>query len=225
VEQRRMIEMNINGTKRILCYGDSNTWGWVPSRMGKQRFDASVRWPGVLQKKLGDTYEVIEEGLGARTTMFDDPRPEFPGRNGLETLQVILESHLPLDYVILMLGTTDTKEMMNLSSDDIALGMRKLIISIKQFRTLDGTKSPEILVVVPPIVDERCEFASKLFAGGTQKAELLRELYSQVADEEDVLFLDPTKDVSVDAAEGVHIDAQNHRKLAELIFEKIMKKQ
>ncbi|MGV8163138.1 MAG: GDSL-type esterase/lipase family protein [Candidatus Nanoarchaeia archaeon] len=214
--------MNIKGTKRILCYGDSNTWGWVPSSMGKQRFDINSRWPGILQKKLGEEYEIIEEGLGGRTTMFDDPRPEFPLRNGLKTLPIILESHLPLDYVIIMLGTTDTKEMMNLSAEQTVEGMRELILCIKKFRVLDGSKSPEILIVVPPVVDETCAFASKLFIGGTAKATALREKYKVLAEEEKVLFLDSTNKVKVDSEEGVHIDALNHEKLAEAIVDKIL---
>jgi lysophospholipase L1-like esterase len=218
-------KMNTNKeTKRILCYGDSNTWGWVPSSMGKKRFDVQTRWPGLLQKKLGDSYEIIEEGLGGRTTMFDDPRPEFPERNGLKTLPIILESHLPLDYVILMLGTTDTKEMMRLSAENIAEGMHKLVLTVKKFKTLEGTNSPKILIVVPPVVDESCEFASKLFKGGTEKAEALREKYKLVAKQEKVMFLDPTKEVFVDATEGVHLDAKNHKALAEIVFDKIKTK-
>jgi lysophospholipase L1-like esterase len=99
--------------------------------MGKSRFDINLHWPGILQSKLGTNYEVIEEGLGGRTTMFDDPRPEFPERNGLKVLPIILETHLPLDYVILMLGTTDTKEMMVLNAEKIAEGLRKLIKTVK----------------------------------------------------------------------------------------------
>jgi len=213
-----------NNTKRILCYGDSNTWGWVPSSMGKLRYDISKRWPGVLQDKLGNNYEIIEEGLGGRTTMFDDPRPEFPERNALKTLPIILETHLPLDLVILMLGTTDTKEMMNLTVDEITNGIKQLVKTIKEFKTLDKTSSPQILIIVPPIVDETANFASQLFKGGTQKAKSLVESYKKVAEEENLLYLDPTNEVIVDKEEGVHIDNNNHNKLAELIYNKIKDK-
>ena len=205
---------------RILCYGDSNTWGWVPSSMGTKRY--SGRWPVVLQRLLGDKYTVIEEGLGGRTTSFDDPRSEFPERNGLKTLPIILETHLPLDLVIIMLGTTDTKEMLNLSSEKIAEGMSSLVKVTKKYRTLTGTSSPQILIIVPPIVKEDCEIASKLFKGGTLKGKKLVELYERVAKEEGVLYLDPTTNIKVDDKEGIHIDEQNHERLAKLIYEKIM---
>ena len=213
--------MNTKNTKRILCYGDSNTWGWIPSGMGKLRYDINKRWPGILQNKLGNDYEVIEEGLGGRTTMFDDPRPEFSGRNAFTTLPIIIETHLPLDLVILMLGTTDTKEMLNLSVDEITNGIRKLIKTIKKFKTLDNTISPKILIIVPPIVDETANFASQLFKGGTEKAKSLVNSYKKVAEEENVLYLDPTNEIFVNKEEGVHMDNNNHSKLAELIYNEI----
>ncbi len=190
--------------------------------MGKERYDAEHRWPGILQKKLGEGYEVIEEGLGGRTTAFDDPRPEFPGRNGLQTLPFVLESHLPLDLVIFMLGTTDAKEMMGLDSAKITEGMKQLIRTVKQFKTLDGSSPPQVLVIVPPILEEKAAFASTLFKGGTAKTKKFIESYSTLAKEEKVLYLNPTDDVHVDPEEGVHIDAKNHKKLAELIYDKII---
>ncbi|MEK6964271.1 MAG: SGNH/GDSL hydrolase family protein [Nanoarchaeota archaeon] len=207
---------------RILCYGDSNTWGWVPSKMGRERYDTQNRWPGILQKKLGEKYEVIEEGLGGRTTMFDDPRPEFPCRNGLQTFASILESHLPIDLVIFMLGTTDAKEMMGLDSSKITEGMRRLIRAAKKFKTLDGFSSPNLLIIVPPILEEKTVFASTLFKGGTAKTKALIRSYSTLAKEEKVLYLNPTDEVKVDSEEGVHIDAENHKKLAELVYNKII---
>lgn len=209
--------------KKILCYGDSNTWGWVPSSMGTKRYDINNRWPSVMQNILGEEYKIIEEGLGARTTMFDDPRPEFSLRNGAETLPIILDSHSPLSLVIIMLGTTDSKEMLNLSAQDITEGMRKLIKIVKNHKNLDGCLSPKILIVVPAIVDEKAEFALKLFKGGALKTKSLIESYSKLAEEESVYYLNPTNDVKVDEFEGVHIDNKNHKILGSLIAQKILK--
>lgn len=214
--------MNSNDkAKRILCYGDSNTWGWVPGKLGMERFSVQERWPGILQRLLGADFEVIEEGLGARTTMFDDPRPEFPERNGLKTLPMILASHLPLDLVMIMLGTSDTKEMMKKSSEEITEGMRKLILTIKNYKMLTGTFASKILIVAPPIVREETDFASTLFKGASAKARELIELYKILAEREEIFYLNPTDDTTVDAEEGVHLDAINHQRLAELFFKKI----
>ncbi len=214
-----------NAAKRILCYGDSNTWGWIPSRMGKERYPIDERWPGVLQQLLGTRYEVIEEGLGGRTTMFDDPRPEFPERNGLKALPAILESHLPLDLVIIMLGTTDTKEMMRKESKDSAEGIAQMIALIKEFRNVNTAPAPQILIIVPPIIDETTLFASKLFSGGTAKAKELRDTYKNVCQEHGAAYLDPTAEIIVDKTEGIHIDSSMHRKLAELVYAKIKEMQ
>ena len=91
--------------KNILCFGDSNTWGYAP--VTGERYPGHVRWTGVLQSCLGDDYFVIEEGLNGRTTVHNEPLR--PHRNGASLLPVLLESHSPLDLVIVMLGTNDLK--------------------------------------------------------------------------------------------------------------------
>lgn len=207
--------------KRILCYGDSNTWGWVPGKMGVERFPVDKRWPGILQNKLGTSYEIIEEGLGARTTKFSDPRPELPLRNGLESLPAILETNLPLDLFIIMLGTTDTKEMFDETSVNISEGLRALIKVVNEYKVLEGSAAPKVLVIVPPVVEEETEFASKLFKGGTSKGKELVSLYAAIAAEEGCLFLDPSEEVKVDVDEGVHLGESAHQKLAEMVFGKI----
>jgi lysophospholipase L1-like esterase len=133
--------------------------------------------------------------------MFDDPRPEFPERNGLKTLPIILESHLPLDLVILMLGTTDTKEMMNIPSEQSAEGIRQLVQTIQNYKVLKGSNSPKILIVVPPIVKDTADFASKLFKGATQKCTELISLYQNISEDEHTFFLDPTAEITVDEQE------------------------
>ena len=57
--------------KTILCFGDSNTWGYNSSN--QQRFGPDERWTGVLRKKLGAGFRIIKEGLNGRTTVWDDP--------------------------------------------------------------------------------------------------------------------------------------------------------
>ncbi|PIX76714.1 MAG: arylesterase, partial [bacterium (Candidatus Ratteibacteria) CG_4_10_14_3_um_filter_41_18] len=94
-----------------LCYGDSNTWGYIPATA--KRYAVGCRWPGVLQKLLGDSWEVIEEGVNSRTTVFDDPK--HIGKNGKTYLVPCLETHNPIDIVILYLGTNDLKERFNRS--------------------------------------------------------------------------------------------------------------
>ena len=109
--------------KSILCFGDSNTWGADPVTAG--RFSLHDRWPGVLRDELGDVFHVIEEGLGGRTTVWDDPIDEY--RNGKHHLLPCLWSHMPLDLVIIMLGTNDLKGRVCRRATDIASGVNHLV--------------------------------------------------------------------------------------------------
>ena len=107
----------------ILCFGDSNTWGYKPDKTG--RFDENTRWTALLQKKLGPAYHIIEEGLCGRTTVFHDELRE--GRRGLDMIGVTVEMHDPLDLVIIMLGTNDCKTRYGASASVIAKGLDQVI--------------------------------------------------------------------------------------------------
>ena len=107
----------------IVCYGDSNTWGAIPmpSRAELDRFAPADRWPGVLRDKLGAGHTVIEEGLNGRTTVHDDPVDGIH-KNGIRFLPVVLETHAPIDLVIIKLGTNDLKQRFSVPAYDIADG-------------------------------------------------------------------------------------------------------
>ena len=124
-------------TKRIMVYGDSNTWGWAPVERGvpSTRYCEEERWPGVLQAALGDAFEVVEEGLSARTTDLPDPTLPQVGGAGLDGsayLPAALATHLPLDLVVIMLGTNDLKAMYDRSPFRIALGVGKLVDIVRE---------------------------------------------------------------------------------------------
>ena len=114
--------------KQILCFGDSNTYGLIPGT--GNRYDWNIRWTGIVGGKLnGAGYRIIEEGLCGRTTVFDDPLRA--GRRGTEILPLLLETHKPVDIVILMLGTNDCKTHYDASAQVIGLGIRNLLTQIK----------------------------------------------------------------------------------------------
>lgn len=107
----------------ILCFGDSNTWGYKPDKSG--RYDENIRWTGLLQKKLGSGYHIIEEGLCGRTTVFQDELRE--GRRGLDLIGVTVKMHNPIDLMIIMLGTNDCKTRYRASASVIAKGLDQVI--------------------------------------------------------------------------------------------------
>ena len=126
----------------ILCFGDSNTYGFTPD--WKHRYGRDIRYPGVLQTLLGDGYYVAEDGLIGRTAAFPDSNRD--GRSALETLPLSIESHGPVQYIILMLGTNDCKADKTRSAEEVGIGMDKLI------RLVIGMLPAwtKILLVAPP---------------------------------------------------------------------------
>lgn len=200
----------------VLCYGDSNTYGFNPE--DQQRFERNIRWTGVLQGLLGDKYYVIEEGLGGRTTVWNDPIEE--GKNGKTFLLPCLQSHMPLDLVVIMLGTNDTKKRFSLTSYDIAAGMENLIKTILKSECGRRNGAPEILLLAPPLIGKLSNYA-EMMLGAFEKSKMLAPYYKELAERYNIAFFDVESVVSVSDADGVHLDANSHRKLAETLAEVI----
>ena len=114
--------------KRILCIGDSNTWGYIPG--SGERYEKNVRWTGKLAQTLGENYEVIEEGMNGRTTAFTDKIE--PGTAALDYLYPCLISQFPLDYIIVMLGTNDTKTRYGVNTVEIGYGLDEVLLKIEE---------------------------------------------------------------------------------------------
>ena len=131
--------------KSVLCFGDSNTYGYNPEDGTRWPFEA--RWTGIAQQELGNDYRIIEEGLGGRTTVFEDPF--HAGRKGIDSIPMMLETHLPLDLIVIMLGTNDCKNCFPSTSKSIAFGIQRIIDTIRAYPYQEWTACPEILVVSP----------------------------------------------------------------------------
>ena len=174
--------------KTVLCFGDSNTWGYEP--LVARRYPADVRWTGVLQNSLGDGFRVIEEGLNGRTNVTNEA--ERPIRSGLDVLPVILESHRPLDLVVIMLGTNDLKHDFNLSAEQIADGARQVCRCVIDCEYLVDNP-PQILLISPTHVELMTEEEQGLFIGAIEKSRDLAEHYQAVAEDLGIHFLDASK--------------------------------
>ncbi|HHW15673.1 MAG TPA: hypothetical protein GXX28_12205, partial [Firmicutes bacterium] len=162
--------------KAILCFGDSNTWGKRPE--DGSRYEHHQRWTGILRQELGEEYCVIEEGLCGRTSVWDDPLGEF--RNGKAFLGVCLESHRPLDLVVIMLGTNETKRHFSLAPPDIARGAGLLVQMVKRSQAGRDGSAPRVLLVAPPPLGTVPE-TNDQFLGGREKSLEFARLYREVA--------------------------------------------
>ncbi len=210
--------------KRILCFGDSLTWGWVPvaDGMPTERFPREVRWTGVLADQLGEGHIIIEEGLSARTTDLDDPVD--PRLNGAAYLPSCLASHLPLDLVILMLGTNDTKAYFDRTPLDIALGMSLLVTQVLTSGGGVGTAypAPQVLVMAPPTLGPTPHpWFQLIFEGSQEKSARLAEVYRAMADFVKVPFFDAGSVISTEGVDGVHFTEQNNRDLGVALGEQV----
>ncbi len=201
-----------NPIYRILCFGDSNTWGSNPQN--GDRFARDERWPGVLRNILGEGYEIIEEGLGGRTTVWDDPIEGY--KNGKEYLIPCLDTHRPLDLVIILLGTNDLKKRFSLSAQDIAFGAAVLArIVMKSEAGING-RPPLLLLMAPPSVAAMADF-SEMFEGAVSKSRLFARHYAAIAAELGCGFLDTGAVVVSSKLDGIHLDAGEHKKLGSAV--------
>lgn len=194
--------------RRIVCYGDSNTWGFDPAT--RERFPADVRWTGVLARELGEDHLVIEEGLNGRTTILDDPWE--PERNGKTYLRPCLESHRPLDLVTIMLGTNDLKHRHDVSASDIAQGAA-VLVDIAQHHAVraDGTRAPVLLICPPPVA--KLTQLDRMFEGAEAKSRELGRYFRIVAEWHNVPFLDAGEVIVSSDLDGIHFEAEEHGKL------------
>lgn len=201
-------------TRTIVCFGDSNTHGANPT--GADRFARDERWPGVLQRDLGPTWHVVEEGLGGRTTIFDDPFSE--GRNGRTYLLPCLESHQPVDLLTIMLGTNDLKSVHRNTPQTIAGGMSSLVKLARRSETGPGGRSPAILVIAPAPLGPIAGFAELWgFGEAVAASRELARYYQLLAEQEGVEFLDAGTIAAVDPADGVHLGGASHEKLGRAV--------
>lgn len=200
--------------RTVLLFGDSNTHGTmpVPDLGASDRFPREERWATRLARLLPD-WEVIAEGHPGRTTVHDDPI-EGPHRNGLTVLPSLLESHQPIDVVLIMLGTNDLKERFSVNAGDIALSLERLVRVIRGSDCGPGGGAPGVLLVAPPpILEVGC--LAGMFAGGAEKSALLAVEIAAAAARLGVPFLDAGQVVQVSPVDGIHYDAAANPALAE----------
>lgn len=208
--------------KHIVCFGDSNTHGYCAYNNG--RFDEEQRWTCLLQEKLGDEYLILEEGLSGRTTCFDDPIHE--GLSGLDYIYPCLMSHEPVDLLIIMLGTNDTKERFGVSPACIGIGMKRLVM--KAISTVDCWRDGKanILIVTPQNIGRAyadTPIALTMGKGCAEKSEGLAAEYEQVAKLTGCHYLDANEVIAAEPndIDYMHLTYDGHRQLAEGLYSKI----
>ena len=207
--------------KRILCFGDSNTYGTRPNG---GRFDEHTRWPMRLGELLGADWAVIEEGFGGRTTVFDDP-VEGGYKSGADYLPPCLMSHNPLDLVILMLGANDAKMRFNMTARTIAEGCMRLIRLVRLYGMDERGNPPQVLLTAPPPIAEWVMDTPYAQVFGPNAAAVTRGLPAEYARYARLMrceFLDAGRFAACSREDAIHLTAEGHLKLAEGFRDKIV---
>lgn len=202
--------------KKILCFGDSNTWGHNPvdcSRLEK-------RWPVIMQDMLKDC-EIVQDGLCGRATKFDVP--DMPDRNGLKTFrEKYLQGENEFDLIIIMLGTNDLLNHFDCSAQETAQALR---VYVRECHEKFGKEKPQILLVSPILVRDYV-LKHPIFKDLYDKSSIIKsrqfaENILKVAEQEDVYFLDASKSASASSVDGIHMNSNEHEKLAAAMSAKI----
>lgn len=203
--------------KRVLCFGDSNTWGYIPG--SAERYSEDIRWPSLLASKLGSEYQVIEEGLSGRTTLFECDYDEY--LNGKKALGFVLKSQQPLDCVVLMLGTND---LCDHHIDRVEIAITELIRNFKNANYIFRSKTPifpngvKLLLISPLPFGKSAALRDEI----KEESKLFPEVYKRVAELCEVDYLDPTSLIEPSDVDGIHFTPEAHKALAAEVYKKLM---
>lgn len=210
----------MNDTKTVLCYGDSNTYGYNPQT--GLRYPKNIRWTGILKNLLGEGYDVIEEGCNGRTTVFDDPIEGW--KNGIGYLKPCLNTHKPVNIVILMLGSNDLKNVFHASATDIAAGAEYLVDIIRAFTEEKQGFIPEIILCSPIHIGSNVvtgPFSANFDETAIERSHAFSTYYKCVAGRKDCIFFDASKHAGPSVHDGLHMDPESHQTLAEGLYQVI----
>ncbi|MCX6589984.1 MAG: SGNH/GDSL hydrolase family protein [Acidobacteria bacterium] len=203
--------------RHILVYGDSLSWGIIPGT--RQRLIFSERWPGVLEAGLlaeGLAVRVTENCLNGRRTVWEDPFK--PGRDGRQGLQQLMESHSPLDLVILLLGTNDFQfSTPHNQAWAAAQGVATLVNLIRTAPIEPGMPVPPVLLVCPPPMLTPRGLVGQKFSGAVERSAGLADAYREVAQQLGCAFFDAGTAAVSSEGDGVHLDADQHARLGQAL--------
>lgn len=200
-------------TKRILIYGDSNTYGY--NAIDGSRFDANTRWTGVCQKELGPDYEIINRGLNGRTTCHDTWEGAY--FNGLARIEACVASQKPLDMICVKLGSNDLDVSLKQTPEMIAENAARVL---KKAREAEAAKAPEhpcqYVLMAPLHITEDAysgPFAPYYDEKSLQISAETTTAFARQAQKDGFLFFDANQYARCGKFDGVHLDAENHRKM------------
>ncbi len=216
--------------KHILVFGDSNSWGWTPVATGfpTARLDPAIAWPGVMAKALGAAYNVSVDALSGRTVDVDYPTAlgsvPGPAFNGKTAFPAAIAREMPLDLVVIMLGTNDVRLDLHRTPDQIAAGLRQLsdLVDRSAGGVLTIYPAPKVLIVVPPALGDTSRTPiNQVMAGAAAKSLALPAAVETAFKGSKTAIFDATKVVTVHGVDGVHLTEADHADLGKALAEEV----
>jgi len=198
--------------KKILCYGDSNTFGFIPKLC--TRYEKNERWSGILSELLHD-YEIIEEGMNNRNGFFKNP--ENIKLCGGEYLSIYLQNHKDIDICILALGTNDAQFFYNLDENIARKGLQHLIDSV-----LEANPKTKIIIVPPVKIQKNILdgiFSMQFDLESVEKIKRIFPIYKEIAEKNNCLYFDFNEFVTPSKLDGLHYDKESHKIIAQKLAE------
>ena len=211
-----------HNVKRILVYGDSLVYGKKPGV--NERWSANIRFSGILQNKLGDEYEVIEEGLRGRNLKGENSF--FPEREGLKQFGPRVGSHLGVDLVVIALGSNDCNSTGDISEESVASALNTYASKTLEWSAFLGVAAPKLLIVIPPVISsEDFDVTMNTVFGprAPEKQVQLQTVIKSYCDDHSVDYLvaseicNPAKN-----GDGVHLNEEGNEKLGKGLAKKII---
>lgn len=176
-----------------------------------RRFQISSRWPSIMAKALGEGWHVLAEGHPGRTSVHDDPI-EGAHKNARRTLLAVLESHRPINLVIIMLGTNDLKSRFQVNALEIALGVEKLVHTVRTSSCGVDQGAPDVLVVAPPPLNN-AGILMDFFEGGLEKSVDFAQAFAAMGERVGVPVWNAGSACSMSQVDGIHLDEDGHTEL------------
>ena len=199
--------------KVVMAFGDSLTFGADAENDARHAYED--RWPTVLEQGLGGLARVIPEGLGGRTTVFDD-LSAAADRNGARLLPTLLGTHAPLDAVVIFLGTNDLKPYICGSALGAAMGVKRLVEIVRSYPYGRGARVPGVVIVSPPLAGQTDHAdLGPMFTGAIAESKLFATHYSRIATELGCGYFNAATVASPVAIDGIHLNAANTRAIGE----------
>lgn len=199
-----------------MVYADSLSWGIIPNT--RERLAPNKRWTGILQESLGTEYKVIEECLNGRTTNYTDPNR--PSRNGCENITMLLESHSPLDLVIIFLGINDFQDIIGVSVKESANSFKTLLQKVQNTPLEPSNKPAKVLAIIPPEIQEPRANMKEKFSG-FKRSIGLEEAYKDVLETLNIAYIKSSDFISLSEVDGIHLDEAEHKILAVKVLKKV----